>query len=115
MIVIRVKSEQLELETLFTTDDDRRLCIGWSAQSRQRDMTLTDVQSRDVEFVDYVMEGFVPYHVNAVVCDHTLTLTISLHGSNRDEYVEPQIRHYLRQAGMTVTSTEHRTNARSGT
>lgn len=111
-VVIRAESEQqlVELETLFITED-RQLRLGWSSRSRRRDVTLTDLQSGDVEFIDYVMEGFVPYHINASVRGHTLTLTISLHGSNRDEYIEPQIRHYLRQAGLTVTSAEHRTIA----
>ncbi|MDA0807854.1 MAG: hypothetical protein O3B68_07640 [Planctomycetota bacterium] len=111
-IVIHSKSkaDSIELESLFSTTEDGQLQFGWSARSRRRGVTAAELQSCDVEFVDYIMEGFVPYHVKVSLSGDTLTLTMSLHGTNRDEYVEPQIRHYLRQAGLTVTSTEHRTN-----
>lgn len=111
-LVIHAKSETdpIELESLFSTTDDGQLQFGWSARSRRRGVTPTELETSDIEFVDYIMEGFVPYHINVSVSGHTLTLTMSLHGTNRDEYIEPQICHYLRQAGLTVTSTEHRTN-----
>ncbi len=111
-VLIHAKSETdpIELESLFSTTDDGQLQFGWSARSRRRGVTPPKLESCDVEFVDYIMEGFVPYHINASVSGHAITLTISLHGTNRDEYIEPQICHYLRQAGLTVTSTEHRTN-----
>lgn len=111
-IEIHAKSEAgpIELKSLFSTTEDGQLQFGWSARSRRRDVTPGELESCDVEFEDYVMEGFIPYHIKVSVSGRALTLTLSLHGTNRDQYIEPQIRHYLCQAGLTVTSTQHRTN-----
>lgn len=111
-IVIRADSEQpIELASLFTATEQGQLCLGWSARSQRRDVNLADLQSGDIEFIDYVMEGFVSYHLSAEVRGNLLLLTLNLHGSNRDRYVESQVLHYLRAAGLTTTSIERRTVA----
>ena len=67
-ITIRAQSEgPIGIGVLFPTTDDGQIRFGRSARSRRRDETLTDLQTGDVEFVDYVMEGFVPYHINAAI------------------------------------------------
>lgn len=45
----------------------------------------------------------------ASIRPQALKLKISLHGTDRDDYIESQVCHFLRDAGLTATSTEHRT------
>ncbi len=114
-ILIHAESEAgpIEIAAVFSANESRELQFGWSGRSRLH-ATLADLQSSDVEFVDYIMEGFVPYHIHAGVSGPTLTLTISTHGSNRDQFIESQICRYLCSAGLKVTSTERRTNSCTG-
>jgi hypothetical protein len=90
-----------QFDQLFKTDDEGHLQFGWSGKSRSISSTA-DIQKRPIEFTDYLMEGFVSYHVLAVVQRDLLVMTVSLHGTARDQYLRSHIAFHVQQAGFTL-------------
>lgn len=98
-LIARNDTHPLRLETFFQQEDSGHLGFGWSARTLFP-ATVSDILREPLEFRDYLMEGFVTYHLYAGVADETLTLTASLHGTNRDRYLPGHFAFHLRQAGF---------------
>lgn len=101
-LTARSQSPPLRLEALFQQDDSGHLGFGGSARPLFPE-SIADLLREPLEFRDYLVEGFVTYHLHARVADETLTLTASLHGTNRDRYLQGHFAFHLRQAGLILT------------
>lgn len=51
-------------------------------------------------FRDYLMEGFVSFFIRTRNAAPGLILEVRFSGTNRDQYVIPALKHYLRSAGI---------------
>lgn len=104
--VLRYRLASTTLQELATTllkiDDSHHVQFGWSAVTIHC-AEISDLCRVAFEFRDYIMEGFVTYLMSAIPADHDVDLTIGLMGTNRDDYVRPQVTAYLKQAGMSHT------------
>ena len=90
------------LETLFPIDGDGFIRFGFSAHSRTPGDRL-DLLEGPVEFLDYLMEGFVTYLVSAEREADGIRLVVRKTGSNRDEHVDWFVRKYISSMGLEVT------------
>lgn len=90
-----------QVEQLLQTDDAGHLRLGNTGRSLSV-ATVVDVQEHSIEFMDYLMEGFLAFHMKVVVQGDSLAITIELHGTNRDRYLQPHVAHCLKQAGFSV-------------
>jgi uncharacterized FAD-dependent dehydrogenase len=91
------------IKSLFTTNGEGYLNFGLTGKSTKQS-EISDLKNNFVEFRDYIMEGFVKYEIQAKPKEHGLELEVKLLGTNRDEYVMHQVRHYLKLAGVDVAS-----------
>jgi hypothetical protein len=87
------------LPGLFRLDDERHLRFG-PARSRNPVQTL-DALSNWCMFDDHIMEGGVRYALRARPHAEGLTLEIQLTGTNRDHFIPPFVRDYIRWAGFS--------------
>ncbi len=91
------------LACLFETGQDGHLRCGWSGHSL-RPAKHDDLLVGLVRFRDYIMEGFLAYTVQAEDLRPGCLLSIRTEGSNRDQFIRPQVRHYITAAGLTITA-----------
>lgn len=94
-------SGRLDIDRIFERDDAGCLHFGWSGKSRSI-ATITDIQKGPIEFTDYLMEGFVTYHLQIVVDAENLDVMVAMHGTNRDQYLRRHVTLHLEQAGLAV-------------
>lgn len=94
-------SGRLELNRILEHDETGYLHFGWSGKSKSV-ATTTDIQKGPIEFTDYLMEGFVTYHMQTVIDAEALTVIVALHGTNRDQYLRSHVTFHLKQAGLIV-------------
>ena len=90
------------LARLFEAGHDGHPRFGWSGHSL-RPAGHDDLLAGPVRFRDYIMEGFLAYNVQAEDLSPGCRLSIRGEGSNRDQFIRPQVRHYIRAAGLTMT------------
>jgi len=100
-LLAKANADRLDVDRTFERDKKGYLHFGWSGRSRSI-ATTTDIQNCPIEFTDYLMEGFVSYHMQAIIGGQTLTVIVSLHGTNRDQHLRSHVTFHLRQAGLTV-------------
>ena len=99
----RSTSAPVNLDRVFQGDDTGHVRFGWSGKS-QCIATTTDIQNELVEFTDYLMEGFVTYHMRAIIDAQQLTIIVELHGTNRDQYMRSHVVFHLEQAGLVMVT-----------
>jgi hypothetical protein len=90
------------LAHLFEVDQDGHLRFGWTGQSL-RPVGHDDLLAGPVRFRDYIMEGFLAYNVQAEDLRPGCLLRIRGEGSNRDQFIHPQVRHYITAARLAIT------------
>ena len=56
-----------------------------------------------MRFRDYIMEVFLAYNVQAEDLGPGCLLSIRGDGSNRDQFIRPQVRHFITAAGLAIT------------
>ena len=89
-------------DALFGTDEKGHLNFGWTGKSAAPS-SIHQLCVTPVEFRDYIMEGSLAYRVLLKRVESGAVLEVTLTGTNRDQYVQPQIRHYIGQAGLQIT------------
>ena len=92
------------LPRLFPKASDGHISFGW-AKSTEPVPDLARLADWTA-FRDYIMEGFVFYFVRVRALPSGLALEVRLTGSNRDGYVAPSIRQYLRWAEVEAVPHE---------
>lgn len=92
------------LARLFAPTDDGRITFGWATSAGQVPEAASLAEW--TLFRDYIMEGFVFYSIRARAVPTGLALEVRLTGSNRDQYVGPTVRQYLKWAGLVADSLE---------
>ncbi|MEK6236015.1 MAG: hypothetical protein N2C14_15020, partial [Planctomycetales bacterium] len=90
------------LAALFRPEKSGRLALGWIGRSIHP-TTSADLLVAAVDFRDNVMEGFVKFRVQIKREAPGMILVIETTGTNRDQYVPPQIRSYIQQAGLELS------------
>lgn len=100
-LIARNPDTPIELDQIFQRDDGGHLRFGWSGKSRAPATTI-DIENRPIEFADYLMEGFVTYHAHAMPHGDQLTVNVTLHGTNRDQYLPSHVTFHLEQAGLIM-------------
>lgn len=90
------------LARLFETDQQGYLRFGWSGHS-VRPAGHADLLASPVRFLDYIMEGFLAYNVQADDFGGGCRLSIRGEGSNRDRFIRPRVGHFIMAAGLTIT------------
>jgi hypothetical protein len=104
------------LRRLFQLDPERHLRFG-PARSQCPAASL-DALSRWCVFDDYVMEGTVRYGLRARSHPGGLLLEVQLTGMQRDRFVVPFVRDYIKWAGfaapIAVTSDKVTQDRRGG-
>ena len=93
------------LARLFETDEDRHLRFGWSGRSVET-AAQEDLLAGAVRFRDYIMEGFLTYTVQVEDLAPGCVLLVTGEGSNRDWSIHPQVRHYIKAAGLVIKSED---------
>jgi hypothetical protein len=91
------------LARLFEADQDGHLRLGWSGHS-VRPAKCDDLLAGPVRFLDYIMEGFLAYTVQAEDLRPGCLLRVRGEGSNRDRFIRPQVRHFVKAAGLTIAA-----------
>jgi hypothetical protein len=91
------------LSRLFEADQDGHLRFGWSGHSL-RPTGHDDLLAGPVRFRDYIMEGFLTYDIRAEDLEPGCLLSIRGEGSGRDQFIRPQVRHFITAAGLTITT-----------
>jgi len=89
------------LDRLFKVDKDQHLRIGWSGRSVDP-AEVGDILIRPVQFRDYVMEGFVTFTLQLTQEGEGCSLKVIGQGSNRDSYLEKQIRQYIDMTDLSL-------------
>lgn len=106
MVTFTLESDcDIALKELLKTDDGRCLIFGWTARSIEA-AEPSDLLIRPVLFRDYIMEGFVTYSVQAEDLAPGCRLRVDGEGSNRDWSIRPQVRHYIKAAGLVITDED---------
>lgn len=100
MLLIRGEYEDI-CNRLFQVGTDGRMMFG-PAFSKESNANLGHL-SDWTEFTDYIMEGFISYFLRVRKSSDGLVLDIKLTGSNRDRYVSPSVKAYIRWAGLEWT------------
>jgi hypothetical protein len=97
------------LAILFPPAPEGRVSFGWATSTEP----IPDlVRLADwTPFRDYIMEGFVFYSVRARAMPSGLSLEVRLKGSNRDRYVAPSVKDYIRWAGLEAVPFEAKIDA----
>ena len=93
------------LARLFETDDLAQLRFGWTGHSTSI-VDRKDLIAGPICFRDYIMEGFVNYSVQLVDAAPCCRLQVVGDGSNRDWSIRPQVRHYIKAAGLEIRSED---------
>jgi len=88
-------------EALFPCDESGFLKFGFAGRSRDR-ANLTSLQTGFVPFVDYLMEGFVPYDISAEPSADGLRIAIEKRGTNRDSAIDWFVTRYIESKGFTI-------------
>jgi hypothetical protein len=96
-------SPESSLAKLFVVNADGTVSLGWSATTK-RPINVSRLLQEPVEFQDYIMEGFVSYTLQIQSHPQGSELVASGFGSNRDQYICPQVRHFIVAAGITIVS-----------
>jgi hypothetical protein len=91
------------LARLFETDNSSHLSFGWTGHSTST-AQIKDLIAGPVRFRDYIMEGFLTYSVQLIDASLCCTMQIIGEGSNRDWSIRPQVRHYIKAAGLEIRS-----------
>jgi len=94
------------LARLLEADEGHHLRFGWSGQSLGA-ADHGDLLIGTVRFRDYIMEGFLTYTVQAEDLRPGCLLRVAGEGSNRDWSIRPQIRHYIKAAGLIIRSEDN--------
>ena len=87
------------LRRLFKQGDRGGLRFGWTGIAARCD-SLESLEGQWWLFRDYILEGFLSYLVSCRRNDDGLRLSIMTTGTNRDDYIDPQVRHYINAAGL---------------
>jgi hypothetical protein len=87
---------------LFPLDERGRCLFGFSGRSRMP-CDRHQLFEGFVEFIGYLMEGFVPYLVAVDRVEGGLRIIVRKTGTNRDRYVDSFVMHYLSATGHAVT------------
>ncbi len=100
-VTLHAKSESgtIAPDRVFKQDELGHLKFGRQGKSR-RAATAVDIQNKPIEFTDYVMEGFVKYHLSLMATADQLTLNLFLHGTKRDQYLPTHAMFQLVQNGL---------------
>ncbi|MEW8525915.1 MAG: hypothetical protein AB2552_23025 [Candidatus Thiodiazotropha endolucinida] len=99
MSILQIQGDPKTIvDTLFSVDDDGRIVFGSGATSIEA-TSLEILESKSVMFRDYVMEGFVKYELFFCRQNSAIQLRVKLTGTNRDQYVIPQLKWHVNQAG----------------
>jgi hypothetical protein len=93
------------LTRLFETDEKGHLRFGWSGQSFDA-IDHSDFLAGPVRFRDYIMEGFVTYTIMVEESGPRCLIRVQGGGSNRGWSIRPQVRHYIKAAGLTIASED---------
>jgi hypothetical protein len=93
------------LASLLRPVENGHLCFGWSATSLAP-ASPQDFIAAPVLFRDYIMEGFVEYSVMAADSLPGCLLAVEGYGSNRDQYIVFQVRHYIEAAGFAISKVD---------
>jgi hypothetical protein len=93
------------LARLFEVRQGHQLRFGWSGQSLVA-ADHGDLLNGSVRFRDYIMEGFLTYTVHAEDLTPGCLLRVTGEGSNRDWSIRPQVRHYIKAAGLIIRSED---------
>lgn len=91
------------LARLFEVDQDGHLRFGWSGHS-VRPAGRDDLLAEPVRFLDYIMEGFLAYTVQAEDLKPGCRIRIRGEGSNRDRFIRPQVRHVITAGGLSIST-----------
>ena len=91
------------LARLFEADEGHHLRLGWAGRSLDS-AGHDDLLAGPVRFRDYIMEGFLTYMVQAEDLAPGCLLRVHGDGSNRDWSIRPQVRHYIKAAGLIIWS-----------
>lgn len=86
-------------------DDQLHLRFGWTGQSISTG-DRTDLTERQVRFRDYIMEGFLAYSIQLSDSGTGCRMQIDGEGSSRDWSIRPQVRHYIKAAGLEILSED---------
>jgi hypothetical protein len=100
-LLAKATADRLDLDRIFERDEKGYLHFGWSGKSKFI-ATTNDIHEVPIEFTDYLMEGFVSYHMQTIIDGETLTVIVALHGTNRDQYLRSHVTFHLREAGLTL-------------
>ena len=104
---LTIKGDHKKIQSaLFSCDDNGHIKFGWTGRSSKADSIDALVSNSQMEFTDYIMEGGVKYLLEVQVIDGGLLISIEEIGTNRDEFILPQIRQYIKAAGYEVGNEE---------
>jgi hypothetical protein len=102
-IVVEVSSDRSHvLQNAFSLDNQGHICFGMAARS-SNSKKMADLFEGQVEFIDYVMEGFVTYQLQLRERPNCVVFELTKSGTNRDQYLESHLRWYLRILGLDHT------------
>jgi hypothetical protein len=92
------------LQKAFKLDADGKISFGVSARSRSR-QELADLFIGPVEFVDYVMEGFVHYCLQLREQPTGIIFELTKLGTNRDKHLNWLLHWHLSSLGFSTTDS----------
>lgn len=88
------------LRRVFTISQEGIIQLG-AARSKEKHDDLSRLVDWTL-FVDYVMEGFIEYYVRLLANSSNVRLEWQLTGTNRDQFVQPAIKSYLKHSGVNT-------------
>jgi len=94
------------ISALFNLDENGHIKFGWTSRSVNSGSLDSLMTKSQIKFRDYIMEGTVMYFLNIQIIDTGLILFIKKNGTNRDDYILPQIRHYINESGFNIRKEE---------
>lgn len=93
-----VTSESDPLLHVFGQTDDGKIQFGFGGVSKAKAMPQ-ELLEREIEFRDYIMEGFISYFVKASRSESGLIVSIRKMGSNRDQHLDWFVEQYFESQG----------------
>lgn len=100
--ILNASPEQV-FATLFKPSEDNSLGFGCWTKSDRPASDLGDVVW-PIRIRDYIMEGFVSYSVQLKPHSQGSELIVQGFGGDRDKYIPPALRHYIKAAKLELVS-----------
>ncbi|MEW8032173.1 MAG: hypothetical protein AB2540_12110 [Candidatus Thiodiazotropha endolucinida] len=97
IVQIKGKPEKI-ISSLFSESEGGFLDFGFSARSLSP-ATIEQLEGEEVNFRDYIMEGFVKFTVRVQRLDQALQLNIRCGDENRGRYLISQVEFSVSQVG----------------